>query len=113
MTSPTRKFIGGRIKAYRKDKGITQAVVADALGCEITTVSRYERGDTTPDSEQLLVLAELLAVTPMELLPGEPDLRWSTVVDLRALLLELIYAIKDPDALHQLIEMARKLKEKC
>ena len=113
MTSPTRKFIGGRIKAYRKDKGITQAVVADALGCEIATVSRYERGDTTPDSEQLLLLAKLLAVTPMELLPSEPDLHWSTVVDLRALLLELVYAINEPQALLQIIELARRLKEKC
>lgn len=113
MTSPTRKFIGGRIKAYRKDKGITQAVVADALGCEIATVSRYERGDTIPDSEQLLVLAKLLAVTPMELLPGEPDLRWNTVVELRALLLELIYSLNDPDALRQMIELARRLRRKC
>lgn len=113
MTTPTRKFIGGRIKAYRKDKGITQAVVADALGCEITTVSRYERGETTPDSEQLLVLANLLAVTPMELLPAEPDLRWSRVVDLRATLLEQVYAINDPDALLQLIQQADQLKQKC
>lgn len=112
MTSPTRKFIGSRIKAYRKEKGITQAVVAEALGCEITTVSRYERGDTTPDSEQLLTLAKLLEVDPMDLLPGEADVRWTTINELRATLLDLVYGINDPDRLHQLIDLASAIHEK-
>lgn len=113
MTSPTRIFIGSRLKAYRKRKGITQAVVAEALRCEIPTVSRYERGDTTPDSEQLLVLAKLFQVNPMELLPGEHDVLWTTVVELRAVLLEHVYSINDPGSLVQLIDLAKELRTNC
>ena len=112
MTSPTRKFIGSRIKAYRRNKGMTQAVVADALGCAVPTISRYERGDSTPDSEQLLELANLFQINPMELLPGEADLQWSSILELRAVLLDLVFNTNDPAALGQLIELARSLNEK-
>lgn len=92
---------------------MTQAVLAQALRCEIATVSRYERGDTTPDSEQLLELARLFEVNPMELLPGEPDLQWSTVVELRAVLLEHVYSIHDPHSLAELISCARAIRAEC
>lgn len=113
MTSPTRTFIGSRLKAYRKRKGITQAVVAEALRCEVPTICRYERGDTTPDSEQLLMLAKLFEVNPMDLLPGEPDVLWTTVVRLRGVLLEHVYNINDPGSLVQLIDLAKEIRANC
>ncbi|AGN33447.1 DNA-binding protein (plasmid) [Pseudomonas fluorescens A506] len=104
MTSPTRKFIGGRIRSLRKAKGITQAVLAEALECEIATISRYERGDNPPDSEQLLKLAKLLGVSPMDILPSESDIAREQVIELRATLLELIYKIESPLLLEKLIK---------
>jgi transcriptional regulator with XRE-family HTH domain len=104
MTSPTRKFIGGRIRALRKAKGITQAVLAEALECEIATISRYERGAHSPDSEQLLTLARLLDVSPMDILPSELDISRAQVIELRTKLIELIYKIESPLLLEQLIK---------
>lgn len=107
MTSPTRKFIGGRIRALRKAKGITQAVLAEALECEIATISRYERGQHSPDSEQLIKLARLFGVSPMDLLPSELDVSRAQILELRAKLLELIYKIDNPLLLEQLIRSIR------
>lgn len=111
MTSPTRKFIGGRIRALRKAKGITQAVLAEALECEIATISRYERGDNPPDSEQLLKLAKLLNVSPMDILPSETDIARAQVIELRAKVLELVYKIDSPQNLEKLIRTIHLLEK--
>lgn len=111
MTSPTRKFIGGRIRALRKAKGITQAVLAEALECEIATISRYERGDNPPDSEQLLKLAKLLNVSPMDILPSETDIARAQVIELRAKVLELVYKIDSPQNLEKLLRTIQLLEK--
>lgn len=111
MTSPTRKFIGGRIRALRKAKGITQAVLAEALECEIATISRYERGDNPPDSEQLLKLAKLLNVSPMDILPSETDIARAQVIELRAKVLELVYKIDSPQNLEKLLKTIQLLEK--
>lgn len=105
MTTPTRKFIGSRIRALRKAKGITQAVLAEALQCEIATVSRYERGETPPDSEQLMKLADFLGASPMDILPGQADLTRETVRQLRTKLFEKIYLIENPAALERILRV--------
>jgi len=52
------------LQNIRKDKGITQTQVAEFLtehGIEVTqrAVSKWERGDTQPNTEQFLLLCEL------------------------------------------------------
>ena len=52
------------LRTIRKDKGITQTQVAEFLterGVEVTqrAVSKWERGDTQPNTEQFLLLCEL------------------------------------------------------
>ena len=39
------KSIGEKLGAVRKNKGITLAELADALGKSIATLSKYESGD--------------------------------------------------------------------
>jgi transcriptional regulator with XRE-family HTH domain len=104
MTSPTRKFIGSRIRALRKAKGITQAVLAEALECDIATISRYERGDNPPDVEQLIKLAGCLGASPMDILPSQLDLTRETVRELRAKLIEKVYLVENPILLDKLIK---------
>ncbi|WP_324729589.1 helix-turn-helix domain-containing protein [Pseudomonas chlororaphis] len=111
MTSPTRKFIGSRIRALRKAKGITQAVLAEALECEIATISRYERGENPPDSEQLIKLAKLLGVSPLDILPSETDVARETVIELRAKLVELVYQIENPLLLEKLIRSIQLIEK--
>ncbi len=52
------------LRVIRKDKGISQTQVADFLterGVEVTqkAISKWERGDTQPNTEQFLLLCEL------------------------------------------------------
>jgi len=54
--------IGKRIKHLRLDNKWTQAALAEALGCESMTVSRYERGEYAPSIEMLERIADVLGV---------------------------------------------------
>ncbi len=113
MTPPIRSLIGNLIKSARQAKSLTQADVAEALGCELETISRYERGKSIPDSEQLLNLAIFLGVSPLELLPYKADLsRRESLLRLRAELHVLILTIDDPALLTSLIDQASAGKKK-
>jgi len=110
MTSPIRTLIGSRIRSHRKARNITQAALAEAVDCEVTTIGRYERGDHSPDGEQLLKLAKFFNVSPIEFLPTEIDIRWQTICELRSALIDLVYRIEDPVELQRLILAARPTK---
>lgn len=110
MTSPIRTLIGSRIRSHRKAKHITQAALAEALDCEVTTISRYERGDYSPDGEQLVKLAVYFGVSPLDFLPSEVEVRWQAVFELRSILIDLIHRIDDPTHLQRLITAASSPK---
>lgn len=110
MTTSTRVYIGSRIRAYRKAKGATQASLAEALGCEVTTIGRYERGEYAPDSEQLMQLAEFFNASPMDFLPGELDKKRQEVLDLRAELIDQAYKINDVTQLKKIINTMNELQ---
>lgn len=107
--TPIRKIIGTRIKTYRKGQGATQAALAEAIDCEVTTIGRYERGDSAPDGEQLIKIAEFFGVSPMDFLPIKIDITRQEVLDLRADLIDLVYRINDPKQLERLISVASEL----
>ena len=52
--------IGNRIAELRKAKGFTQEYVADQLGVSRQAVSKWEQDQTSPDTKNLIALAELL-----------------------------------------------------
>lgn len=110
MTSPIRTLIGSRIRWHRKARNITQAVLAEVIGCEDTTVGRYERGEYALDGEQLVKVASYFGVSPLDFLPSESDIRWQTVSELRSTLIDLVYRIEEPETLLRLIEAARPPK---
>ena len=111
MTSPIRKLIGSRLRTYRVNRGLTQGDVAEAIGCDITTVSRYERGENAPDGEQLVKLAIYFNVSALDFLPGEVEIYRQSILDNRARLIELAYRIEDPKQLQVLIDGATKFAE--
>lgn len=63
--------IGSFIRELRKEKGLTQREVAEALHITDRAVSKWERGLNAPDIALLETLAELLGVTVGELIRGE------------------------------------------
>ncbi len=56
------------LKSIRKQKGISQAELADRLGIVRQTVSKWEKGYSVPDADMLLKLAGILEIPANELL---------------------------------------------
>ncbi len=63
----TGKFIA----SCRKEKGLTQAQLAEKLNITDRAVSKWETGKCMPDSSIMLELCSILGVTVNELLSGE------------------------------------------
>jgi len=61
------KFIAGR----RKDAGLTQMQLAEALGITDRAVSKWENGRSLPDSSIMIELCGILGVSVNDLLCGE------------------------------------------
>ena len=63
--------IGKFIADCRKEKGLTQAQLAEKLNITDKAVSKWETGKSMPDSSIMLELSNILGVTVNELLSGE------------------------------------------
>ena len=61
---------GNFIASLRKEKGLTQAMLADHLGISDKTVSKWERGAGLPDVSLMLPLCEVLEISVNKLLTG-------------------------------------------
>lgn len=51
------------LKAYRKELGLTQEQAAEMLGVSRQAVVNWERGETLPDIENVIKLADIYGVT--------------------------------------------------
>lgn len=60
--------IGERIKAKRKEKGISQKQLAETAGLSITAIQSYEYGKYKPKIEQVEAIAGALGITPYDLM---------------------------------------------
>lgn len=63
--------IGEKIKKYRKEKGLTQRELADKLNIATNSLSRYEIGERRPPIDMIEKIAEILNVTPIQLMYDE------------------------------------------
>ena len=60
MTLEERKELGNRLKQARKEKGLSQEELANLIGLNVGTVSKYEQGDRTPGIGKLQLIANAL-----------------------------------------------------
>ena len=63
-----KKQIGSNIASYRKHLGLTQARLAERLNYSDKAISKWERGESAPDVQTLVQLAELFDVSVNDLL---------------------------------------------
>ncbi len=61
-----------RLIARRKAAGLSQEALADRLGVSRQAVSKWERVESSPDTDNLIALAALYGITLDELLYGDP-----------------------------------------
>ena len=71
QTADTRKAIGSRIKALRKQKQWTQKELAAKLDIGLSQFNKYESGLHVPQVEKVIQLAELFDTTTDFLLTGD------------------------------------------
>ncbi|MBE6812056.1 MAG: helix-turn-helix transcriptional regulator [Ruminococcaceae bacterium] len=81
------KKVGAQIATLRKTKGITQNELGERIGVSFQAVSKWERGETLPDTSLLPDLAKILETTvDFILLGGEKVIEYKgkcTVGDMR------------------------------
>lgn len=63
--------IGKFIAEMRKEKNLTQSMLAEKLGITDRAVSKWERGICLPDAGIMVILCEILGISVNELLTGE------------------------------------------
>ncbi len=66
-----KKSLGVLITEHRKEKGMTQAQLAEQMGVTDKAVSKWERDLSCPDISSVPKLAEILGVTVDQLMNGE------------------------------------------
>ena len=67
------KEIARRLAARRKQAGLSQEALADKLGVSRQAVSKWERAESLPDTDNLIALAAIYGLTLDELLWREAD----------------------------------------
>ena len=65
--------IGKYIACKRKEQNLTQEQLAQQLGVSNKTISKWEKGQSVPDAEQLIKLAVILETTVSELLGNHAE----------------------------------------
>lgn len=80
--------LGVRLRTARRAAGFTQKELAEELGVEAITVSRWERGVTSPSLPRLRRIGELTQTTVSDLVRA-PDATSAHALELAALREEL------------------------
>ena len=62
-----------RIQHLRKCKGISQEELAEKLGVSRQAVSKWERSEASPDTDNLIALAKIYELSLDELIFGEKE----------------------------------------
>lgn len=60
--------IANRLTKFRKEKGLSQEALAEALGISRQAVSKWECGESSPDTDNLIALSKLYGISIYELL---------------------------------------------
>nr|WP_269783532.1 helix-turn-helix transcriptional regulator [Marinibactrum halimedae] len=86
-----------RLTALRKDKGLTQQALANAVEVHITQINRYEAGDSQPTLEVIRKLAITLGVSADMLIFDEDERGPSSNDDTLRFQFETISKFEDED----------------
>ena len=69
-------LIGERIYKYIAEKGISQIEFARRTGISQSTISDWRRKGTNPSADKIMIICEVLDVSPYELLLGTENKKY-------------------------------------
>lgn len=64
---------GERLQGLRKEKGFSQERIAEELNVSRQSVSKWERGESSPEMDKVVALSSILGVSTDFLLKGEDE----------------------------------------
>ena len=73
MEGELQRIAGANIRAYRRERGVSQEELADSLGVHRTYMGGVERGERNLTLRSLERLAERMGVDPVMLLTPPKD----------------------------------------
>lgn len=76
------KFVGMKIKEFRKNKKLTQQDLADLVGVKNSAISNYEQGTRIPKRDFLFRVANALGVSIDEFFPMQNEEKSSTLSEI-------------------------------
>ncbi|RKP48287.1 helix-turn-helix domain-containing protein [Trinickia fusca] len=112
MATSLASVIGRNIASVRKQRGLTQAAVAEQIDVDAETVSRFERGAVMPGVATLERLCAVLECSWMDLLEGSSGDAQQVAHDI----VRLLEPLAGDDRLFLLEQMkvwTSKLLERC
>ena len=113
MTQKVVIALEKRIRALRVGKRLTQAGLAEALGCEPMTISRYERGVYAPSVEALEQISTVFGCTMDEFFSSNLMYEFKTGDDhLRHALCDIAYRTQNSSILKEILEAARVIQSR-
>lgn len=71
--------LANRLAALRKEHNLSQEELAEKLGVSRQAISKWECGESSPDTDNLIALAEVYGITLDELVKGVPPQATETV----------------------------------
>lgn len=110
MAGSLKKHVGGRIRAARKDAGLTQDQLAGMIEKSVETISNLERGHTAPSLETLGLVAGALKQSPDWFLKGYSNRRESGTAEMFRTEIEALIATMNESELKQVLEIVRVIK---
>lgn len=63
-----------RLQALRKSHGLSQEALSEKLGVSRQAISKWERGESSPDTDNLIALANIYNITLDDILNTQKDL---------------------------------------
>ena len=72
--------IANKLVKLRKSHGFSQEDLADQLGVSRQAVSKWERAESSPDTENLITLSQLYGISIDEILDAEIEIATNTEV---------------------------------
>jgi len=70
VASPAAEFVGKRIDAHRRERGLTHDQLAAATGIDSSNLRAYMSGRAMPNVQSLVRISSVLEVALGELLDG-------------------------------------------
>ena len=96
--------IGERIMALRKEKNISQSELAKRLNVSRQAVSKWEQGVSSPDTERLIQLAEILGTEVEYLATGTHPEPGSVVLNI----VETVERVEEKIVVKEVIRHVRR-----